>query len=260
MGRRAATIGPVSDPAASDPLRAIVGLLDTLTVYDVSPAIGPDLPVWFLYEPARITPLFTHAEHGAAANVVTFSEHTGTHIDAPFHFDPNGKTVDQLAPETLLLRPYKKLDLAALDLAAGDLVTADMLADAAQQAGVTLEAGDVAIVNCGWERYFPGGSDAGDPSWWGRNQPGFAQDACAWLLDAGVVAVASDTAACDVAARDGEMLSAHGHASAFLPNGVLIVEGLCGLGAVPSVGLFLAVPLKLERGTGSPVRVLLFAP
>jgi arylformamidase len=30
------------------------------------------------------------------------SEHTGTHIDAPFHFDPQGLTMDQVPVETLL--------------------------------------------------------------------------------------------------------------------------------------------------------------
>jgi kynurenine formamidase len=38
---------------------------------------------------------------------------------------------------------------------------------------------------------------------------------------------------------------------------ILIVEGLRGLAKVPDSGLFLALPLRLAGGTGSPVRVLL---
>jgi kynurenine formamidase len=53
------------------------------------------------------------------------------------------------------------------------------------------------------------------------------------------------------------MFGAHGHAGAFLPRGVLIVEGLTGLADVPATGLFLALPLKIAGGTGSPVRVVL---
>ena len=68
-----------------------------------------------------------------------------------------------------------------------------------------------------------------------------------------------DTAACDVACRDGEILSGHGHAQYFLPNGILIVEGLQGLSKVPTSGLFLAMPLKIGGGTGSPVHVLLLS-
>lgn len=241
----------------SEKLRSIAAQVGALTVHDVSPPIASDLPVWFMYEPAQVTPLFGHADHGAAANRLTLSEHTGTHVDAPFHFDPNGKTIDEVAPNALLLRPYKKFDLRGLDLQAGDLVSAQTLREAAQAAGFELEPGDVAIIDCGWDRHLPGGSDAREPGWWGRNQPGLAEDACALLLDAGVVAVASDTAACDVAARDGEIISGHGHAVAFLPNGVLIVEGLRGLASAPDTGLFLALPLKIQGGTGSPVRVLL---
>jgi kynurenine formamidase len=245
--------------ATSDSLQSIVSLIGGLTVHDVSPTIGPDLPVWFMYDAAQITPLFGHADHGAAANTITLSEHTGTHIDAPFHFDAAGKTIDEVAPDTLLLRPYKKFDLTALELQPGDLVTAQTLNETADAAGFTLEPGDVAVTDCGWDRYLPGGTHAKEPSWWGRNQPGLAEDACAMLLASGVVAVASDTAACDVAARDGEIISGHGHASAFLPNGVLIVEGLRGLANVPNAGLFLALPLKIHGGTGSPVRVLLLS-
>jgi kynurenine formamidase len=249
----------VPGDTTSDTLQSIVALVGGLSVHDVSPPIGPDLPVWFMYEAPRITPLFGHEERGAAANSLTLSEHTGTHIDAPFHFDAEGKTIDEVPPDTLLLRPYKKFDLTTLGLQPGELVSAETLEDAAAAAGFTLEAGDVAVIDCGWDRYLPGGIQAMEPGWWGRNQPGLAEDACAMLLQRGVVAVASDTAACDVAARDGEILAGHGHASAFLPNGVLIVEGLRGLANVPDSGLFLALPLKIQGGTGSPVRVLLLS-
>ena len=71
------------------------------------------------------------------------------------------------------------------------------------------------------------------------------------------MAVACDTPACDVAARDGEMLGAHGHVEHFLPQGILIVEGLTGLADVPRDGPVPRAPLKIAGGTGSPVRVVL---
>ena len=63
---------------------------------------GPGMPLFFLYEPPAITPLFGHDEAGAAANRISMSEHTGTHVDAPFHFDREGLTVDQLPPVSQL--------------------------------------------------------------------------------------------------------------------------------------------------------------
>jgi arylformamidase len=234
-------------------------LIAGLTVHDVSPPLGPELPMWFMYEPPRVTPLWKREDAGSAVNTLVLNEHSGTHVDAPFHFDADGKTIDEVAPETLLLRPYKKFDLTALDLQPGDLVGADALRAAAGGAGFALQPGDVAIIECGWDRHLPDGTDAKEPSWWGRNQPGLAEGACAFLADAGVVAVASDTAACDVAVRDGEVLAGHGHVEAFLPKGILILEGLKGLAGVPATGLIVAVPLKIRGGTGSPLRVLLLS-
>jgi kynurenine formamidase len=53
-----------------------------------------------------------------------------------------------------------------------------------------------------------------------------APEACEYLADVGVAAVASETAACDVAAKDGEIVAGHGHSQYFLPRGILIVEAL----------------------------------
>ncbi|HLW96349.1 MAG TPA: cyclase family protein [Solirubrobacteraceae bacterium] len=245
-------------PAAKgqDALAQITELLGGLRVHDASPAIADDTEMWFMHEGPQVTTVFQHAEHGAATNRVSLSEHTGTHVDAPFHFDPHGATIDEVEPDALLLRPYRKLDLSPLDLSPGDLVGADAL----QAAGELPGRGEVAVVEFGWDRYLPGGADAKEPGWWGRNEPGLDESACQLLVDAGVAAVASDTAACDVAARDGEVLSGHGHAFAFLPNAILIVEGLRGLAEVPQTGLFVGLPLKIARGTGSPMRVLLLYP
>ena len=64
-----------------------------------------------MYQSPEIRPLYEHADGGAAANVLELAEHVGAHVDAPFHFDPAGLTVDALAPDALLLKPFKKFDL-----------------------------------------------------------------------------------------------------------------------------------------------------
>jgi arylformamidase len=240
-------------------LDSLATAVRALRIHDASPTLESALPVFFMYESPKVTPLYEHASGGAAANKIELAEHAGTHVDAPFHFDPNGDTVDRLPPDALLLRPFKKFDLTRNDHQPGDLIQLEHLLAAAEGGGFALADGDVAVLEMGWDRYLPGGADAREPSWWGRNQPGLSEEACEYLATAGISAVASDTAACDVACRDGEILSGHGHAQYFLPNGILIVEGLRGLSDVPTTGLFLAVPLKISGGTGSPVRVLLLS-
>lgn len=239
------------------PEAALLAALSQLRVHDASPTIAPGMPMFVVYDGPEITPLLTHEEIGVAANRVAMSEHTGTHVDAPFHFDPAGPTVDQLAPDALLLRPYKKLDLTGEDPQPGQLVGVDALRRAAAAGGFTLSAGDIAIVEMGWDRHWPEGPGDHTHGFWGHNMPGLDEAACTWLVEAGVVAVASDTAACDNAVVDGRIGHAHGHAHWFLPRGILILEGLRGLAKVSPTGLLIALPLKVAGGSGSPVRVVL---
>jgi len=42
------------------------------------------------------------AKDGYQLHKLTIYEHTGTHIDAPFHFSANGASVDQLEPQKLV--------------------------------------------------------------------------------------------------------------------------------------------------------------
>jgi kynurenine formamidase len=246
-------------PAVDDSgaVAAALAAMGRLKVHDVSPTIDADLPMWFMYEPPEVIPVVRHDQGGAAVNTVRLSEHSGTHVDAPFHFDADGLTMAEVPVDSLLLRPYRKYDLTANDHQPGELIGLEHLKAAEARGAFALQPGDVAIVEIGWDRNLPGGPNGRDQTWWGRNQPGLSNEACEYLAEKGVAAVASDTAACDVAAVDAEMSGAHGHTSAFLPRGILIVEGLTGLAKVPATGLFLALPLKIGDGTGSPVRVVL---
>jgi kynurenine formamidase len=249
---------PVVDSTDSvGAVAATLAALDRLVVHDVSPTIGAETPMWFMYEPPVVTPVARHHEGGAAVNTLSINEHTGTHVDAPFHFDAHGETMAEVAVDALLLRPFCKYDLTANDHQPGDLIGLEHLKAAEARGGFALQPGDVAILEIGWDRNLPGGPQGRDQTWWGRNQPGLNEEACEYLSDIGVAAVACDTAACDVAAVDAQMSGAHGHVAAFLPRGILIVEGLTGLASVPTTGLFLALPLKIADGSGSPVRVVL---
>jgi arylformamidase len=236
---------------------AVLAALAELHVHDASPLIEAGMPMFVVYEGPEISPLLSHDEIGVAANRISLAEHTGTHVDAPFHFDPNGMTVDRLAADALLLRPYKKFDLTAENPQPGQLLGVDALHRAAERSDFELAAGDVAIIEMGWDRHWPQMAGDHTRSFWGNNMPGLDEAACAYLAEAAVVAVASDTAACDNAVVDGQIGDAHGHSHWFLPRGILIVEGLHGLALVPPTGLLVALPLKIAGGSGSPLRVLL---
>ncbi len=68
-----------------------------MKVIDISVTITPGMPVWpgdeqvDVHRRAKI-------EEGAHANVslIAASAHTGTHVDAPYHFIADGYTVESL--------------------------------------------------------------------------------------------------------------------------------------------------------------------
>ena len=55
-------------------------------------------------DPSPRREVLSSTAEGAVCNLTAFSmcAHNGTHIDAPFHFVPEGKTVEALPPETFV--------------------------------------------------------------------------------------------------------------------------------------------------------------
>lgn len=238
-------------------IAAFTKLRSASRVVDLAPEIHSAMPVWDSHPDAVVVAdARNHAKHGYFAQTLVISEHTGAHVDAPHHFHaslPQG-TVDAYAPDALI-GPFKHFDLRSLDPQPGQLLTASDLRSAAQHGGFTLEEGDVALLDFGWSRhYHPDDPDWAVRQWWARNAPGLDEGACAYLAEASPRAVGSDTPACDVAVVDGEMKSDFGHRTYFLPRGIAIIEGLANLDELPSSGLFIAAPLRIRGGSGSPIR------
>src|SRR4029453_17633870 len=74
-------------------------------LYDLSPRIDAQTPVWPGDTPYSCT-LAWSMKNGASVNVTTLhtTPHVGAHIDAPFHFDPDGETAADLPLEPYLGR------------------------------------------------------------------------------------------------------------------------------------------------------------
>ena len=108
-------------------------------------------------DPAPVKQTLCATENGDAYNLTAFSmcAHNGTHIDAPFHFLPDGKTVEQLDLTTFVgdcyvahhNGPVTGADAAALlekaagtprILIAGDVVVTAEAAEAFAAAGICL--------------------------------------------------------------------------------------------------------------------------
>ncbi len=232
------------------------------TLYDVSPVIDERLPVFPGHPPVAVDAgSRTHARDGYFLQELSFGEHTGSHVDAPAHAVAGlaDRTID-LYPVDRFIAPYVKYDLTQFDLSPGDLVGREQLREVEVRDVIEPEAGDVAILQFGWDRQQrPESDDPDERQWWIRNAPGLAADACEHLVSRTVGGVGSDTATCDAAVVDGMITSSVGHDRFFLPNEILLFEGLVGLAAAPARGLFVGLPLRIRGGSGSPIRAVLIA-
>ncbi|MBK5191530.1 MAG: cyclase family protein [Methanosarcinales archaeon] len=97
--------------------------MENLKIYDLSVAIYPGMLKWIGDQDVKLRQE-TSIRNGDAYNFsrLTCSTHIGTHIDAPYHFTTDGKTVDQL-------NLYDLIGEALVVQIDADTITADELRD-----------------------------------------------------------------------------------------------------------------------------------
>lgn len=96
-----------------------------MRTYDISLTISPNLPTW-PGDPGIEVERVEKIEDGSNANVsrIVMGVHSGTHVDAPFHFLQEGIAIEQIDLSLLTGRAY------VLHLPEEDLITASVLENA----------------------------------------------------------------------------------------------------------------------------------
>lgn len=205
-----------------------------MNLIDISRKLHPALAVWPGDTPfQRITVMAMAAGASVNLSTLTLSAHTGTHVDAPFHFRRDGITVERLplavywglAQVVTVSKPHGPLSPA--DFAHVDLTRAPRLLVRSGGSSVPHDQFPPAFVH---------------PS----------PELAAVLGDAGIVLYGADTPSMDHA----ESQELPGH-NALLEAGIAILEGLDLAGAPDGLYELSALPLKIDGGDGSPVRAVL---
>jgi len=79
---------------------------------DLTHVITEDFPTYFGTTNLKIETLYTFQPDGFNMYRWLLVEHTGTHMDAPFHFSPDGMSADQI-PLSMLIVPLVVVDIRA---------------------------------------------------------------------------------------------------------------------------------------------------
>lgn len=178
-------------------------------------------------------------------SVQQFKMHAGigTHMDAPRHCVPEGRSVDELSLDELVL-PCRLIDVSLHADAAYLVGVQDLLAFEAAH-GV-IPVGSFVMFKTGWGRFW-------DDAKQYRNDhcfPSIAKEAADFLLDRGVKGIGIDTLSPDCPPSG---FPVH---QAFLGADKYIVENAANLDALRPVGDFIMVmPMKIKDAAEAAVRL-----
>jgi kynurenine formamidase len=183
-------------------------------------------------------------------------EHYGTHLDAPIHFPPGKTPVDQIPPRQFF-GMAAVLDVRAEGAADVDYQLPAARIDDWEKRHGQIPEGAIVLLRTGWASRWPDARSYRNEDEAGRMHfPGFSIEAVERLIERKVSGIGCDTMSVDRGASQ----DFAGHHLA-LGAGLYNLENLSDLSELPEKGAFLVVaPIKLEGGSGGPVRVFALLP
>lgn len=117
-----------------------------MKTYDLTQNLSHLTPPWPTYEPLQIKFFKRLAPNGANGQLITTSNHVGTHLDGPLHFCTHGKDIASL-PLDLLVNEGVIVDLSDMAEDYG-IYTSKDITDR-----VEVKKGDILIINTGYHKY-----------------------------------------------------------------------------------------------------------
>jgi len=207
----------------------------TLTVSDEIPTFpGSPQPSFIPWENVK--------EDGYNLELLFLSTHTGTHMDAPYHFLEKGAKIHEislkkLVSEAVLIKSKKN---------SGESITKIDIQKFEKKHGKIDDFSSV-IFYTGWQRNL-------QKKYYFTKNPGLSVSAAKYLASKKINLVGIDSPSIDLGTDS--KFSVH---QIFAKKGMLIVENLANLEKIKSTKFHLVVlPLKLKNATGSPVRAIAF--
>ena len=212
----------------------------TLKFIDLTLPVSEKIPTF----PGSPQPIFIQWENikddGYNLELLFLSSHTGTHLDAPYHFLEKGKKIHEISLKRLiinaiLIKIRKRRDQA--------ITKTDIQKFEKKHGKIPNES--TIVFWTGWQKMIKNDS-------YFVNNPGLSVTAAKYLISKKTNLVGIDSPSIDLG-KEKRFLVHH----LFAKNDVLIVENLANLDKIKSWKFQLAVlPMKLENATGAPVRAV----
>jgi kynurenine formamidase len=183
----------------------------------------------------EVSPHATIEKNRCNVSRIGMGSHQGTHLDALFHFIPNGRRIDEMplewfhGPARVLRIPKQPRE----EITVADLRPFEALL--VPEARIIYETG--------WHRHY-GQAD------YFTDFPSLTQEAAAYLAGRRIRLLGMDTP------TPGRNYYEVHHLLQQKPAEIVIVESLTNLDAVPDAFTLIAFPLRFEGGDGSPIRAV----
>lgn len=181
---------------------------------------------------------------GYASMLMILPDHMGTHVDAPFHFDPKGKTIESL-PIGTFVGEAVLLDLSEKPLEME--ITDHMLEDYCKKKDISINEDDIVLIRC----------------WHGKwGEEGFHKvrglhiTGARWLVSKGVKLIGTDMS---ILETHSDNMARPVHMLLLVENEIPIIENLANLDALHTNRFrFSGFPLNIKGLSGSPIRAIAF--
>ncbi len=213
--------------------------MDVKNIIDLTAEVRTYMPVWVTAPLPNINPIGIVSRDGYNFETISAGTHTGTHIDAPYHFDENGRTVDQIELKTLVaegiclqVKANEKKEIGLQELKSKWKREFD---------------GKIILLNTGWSKKRAFTKE------FLMDFPGLGTDTTDFLIEHKIKLIGIDTLGIDpYVHRDFEVHKA------LLTRDFCFIEDLANLDSLVEGKKYLivALPLKLKGASGSMARVV----
>jgi len=247
-------------------------LSGAVEVVDLTAPLGPDTPLIKLPpEIGKNTPTIevhsiSHYDKDGpfwAWNWLKLGEHSGTHFDAPVHWitgkDHPNNTTDTI-PAKNFVAPVCVIDCSAEVAKNSDfLLTVDGVKAWEKKHG-DIPAGSWVLMRSDWYKRNDSEAKFLNADEKGPHSPGPTAETITYLLSKGIVGWGNEAIGTDAGSAGGMDPPFPAHNLVHKANRYGLAS-LCNLDKLPPKGaILIAAPLKIVKGTGSPLRVLALVP